>query len=172
MKVHYSKLKLVMAHLKTKATQRSPQQRYQWKLTLIKGLYEKGYTRENVLSLFRFINWMMALPDVLEQQLEIELSTYEEERRMLYITPLERRAIQRGKLEERRETVLEVLETRFGTVPEAIATQINSIEEVDVLKGLLRQATIVPDLETFQPSLSEHGKNATESEASPKVAEN
>ena len=53
---------LVMAHLQTKATRHDPQSRLAWKLRLVKRLYEKGYARDDVLELFRFIDWLLALP--------------------------------------------------------------------------------------------------------------
>ena len=57
---------IVMAHLKTKATRRDPQARLVWKLSLVKRLYEKGYERRDIVELFRFIDWLLRLPDELE----------------------------------------------------------------------------------------------------------
>jgi hypothetical protein len=57
---------IVMADLKAQATRRDPQGRLQWKLTLVKILYQRGYTKEDILELFRFIDWLMVLPDDLE----------------------------------------------------------------------------------------------------------
>ena len=47
---------IVMAHLKTKATQRNPENRLQWKPSLVRRLYERGYSREDIRELFRFID--------------------------------------------------------------------------------------------------------------------
>ena len=47
---------IVMAHLKTKATTRRLQQREQWKWQLIRGLYEKGLEREQIIKLFEIID--------------------------------------------------------------------------------------------------------------------
>ena len=52
-----------MADLKAQATRRDPNGRLQWKLTLVKMLYQRGYTKEDILELFRFIDWLMVLPD-------------------------------------------------------------------------------------------------------------
>ncbi len=59
---------LIMAHLKTKATTREPERRKQWKWSLFCRLFEKGYSREEVITLFRCIDQMMALPEELERQ--------------------------------------------------------------------------------------------------------
>src|SRR5436309_208362 len=48
---------LVMAHLRTQATRRDPESRLQWKLRLVKGLYDRGFSRSDVLEIFRFIDW-------------------------------------------------------------------------------------------------------------------
>jgi hypothetical protein len=53
---------MVMAHLKTKATRDDSEQRLQWKLVLIKQLYERDYQRQDILELFRFTDWLLILP--------------------------------------------------------------------------------------------------------------
>ncbi len=53
---------VVLAHLVAQDTRRSASRRRQVKLTLTRRLYERGYSRERVLSLFRFIDWLLALP--------------------------------------------------------------------------------------------------------------
>jgi len=34
-----------------------------WKITLVKRLYEKGYKKEDILLLYKFIDWLISLPD-------------------------------------------------------------------------------------------------------------
>ncbi|MEB3248096.1 MAG: hypothetical protein VKK07_01995, partial [Merismopediaceae bacterium] len=41
---------IVMAHLKTKATTGDPEQREVWKWSLIRGLYDRGLTRERIIK--------------------------------------------------------------------------------------------------------------------------
>ncbi|WP_287079934.1 MULTISPECIES: hypothetical protein [unclassified Microcystis] len=48
-------------------------------------MYEQGYQREDILNLFKFIDWLMSLPAELEQEFQQELNQYEEEKRMPYI---------------------------------------------------------------------------------------
>jgi len=45
---------VVMAHLRTGATRRDPAGRLQWRLRLMRRMYEHGYTRQDILELFRF----------------------------------------------------------------------------------------------------------------------
>lgn len=46
---------VTMAHLQTQKTRRNLKERYAAKLTLAKMLYKKGYTRQDILELFRFM---------------------------------------------------------------------------------------------------------------------
>ncbi len=80
---------MVMAHLKTQATNRKMDERKQWKWTLIRSLFERGYSREEVENLFRFLDRIVTLPKQLEQQLKTQLIEYREERQMPFISPME-----------------------------------------------------------------------------------
>jgi len=50
------------------------------KLALTRRLYERGCSRERVLSLLRFIDWLLELPAGQEDIFEREMQAYEEER--------------------------------------------------------------------------------------------
>ena len=52
-----------------------------------------------------------------------------------------------------RETVIEVLEMRFVEVPPELSEVLNGIEDVSVLKQLLKQAIAIPSIEEFQQVL-------------------
>lgn len=87
---------LTMAHLKSQQTARDTDGRLKWKIQIVKGLYQKGFGREDILELFRFIDWLMVLPEALENQFEETLQQFEEEEKMPYITHIERKGIQQG----------------------------------------------------------------------------
>ncbi|MEH1949561.1 MAG: transposase [Nostoc sp.] len=144
---------IVMAHLKTKATQRNPQNRLQWKLSLVRRLYERGYSREDIRELFRFIDWIMVLPKELALSFKTEVRSYEEADRMRYVTSIERLAKEEGIVETARESIITVLETRFGEVPSSIIEVINRIEEPSVLKMLFKSAIAIPSTAEFQQVL-------------------
>ena len=95
---------VVMSHLKTRETKNRAIDRKAWKLRLVKRLYEVGYSRSEVLNLFRFVDWVMILPESLKQTFWDELKTYEEDRKMPYITSVEEigydRGLKEGKAEE------------------------------------------------------------------------
>jgi hypothetical protein len=89
---------LTLSHLKAQETRHDPAQRYAWKLRLIKSLYGRGYEKQDILELFRFIDWLLELPEGLEEQLWIELETYEQGEAMPYVTSVERIGSKKGIL--------------------------------------------------------------------------
>ncbi|MEL6166273.1 MAG: transposase [Cyanobacteria bacterium J06628_3] len=150
---------VVMAHLRTKATNQNPESRLQWKLRLVRMLFEKGYSREEIIGLFRFIDWLMSLPEELAADFKAELKREEEAGRMRYVTSIERLAkqegIEEGKVENARESVIEVLEARFGKIPSDALESINCINDISVLKSLLRDATTISSMEAFVELVNE-----------------
>ena len=89
----------VMVHLKTRATRKDEEGRLRWKLRMVRHLYERGFERREVENLFRFIDWLMVLPEELEERFDVELRQLEGETKMPYVTPFERRAIEKGRAE-------------------------------------------------------------------------
>ncbi len=57
---------VVMAHIKAKSTRNEPETRLQWKLRIVRGLYEQGFSKRDIMELFRYIDWMMRLPQEME----------------------------------------------------------------------------------------------------------
>jgi hypothetical protein len=84
------------AHLRTRQTRHDPEARYQAKRTLVRLLYRQGWERQRILDLFAVLDWMMRLPDSLEQKLWQDIAAIEGESKMRYVTSVERLAIQRG----------------------------------------------------------------------------
>ncbi|MFW6360013.1 MAG: transposase [Chroococcales cyanobacterium] len=154
---------IVMAHLKTQETRQNSQTRYQEKLAIAKSLYQRGYNREQIQQLFRLIDWMMRLPDNLESGFRKALTEYEEERKMPFVAPFERLAKEEGREEGRkegqlqkgRENILEILQIRFGNVPESLGEAINQIEDESILNNLLREAVTISSLTEFEQLLNE-----------------
>ena len=72
---------------------------------------------------------------------------------MRYVTSIERLAKEEGIVENARESIITVLETRFGEVPSSIVEVINKIEEPSVLKMLHKRAIAIPSTAEFQQLL-------------------
>ena len=122
---------VVMAHLKAHQTRNNRQERLEWKLSLTRRLYQQGYQRQDVINLFRFIDWLMSLPKNLEQEFWREIRQWEEETRMPYITSVERLGIEQGIEQgmQRGEAtlVLRLLNRRFGQVTTSVEKQIRQL---------------------------------------------
>ncbi len=95
---------IVIGYLQAKKTTNNAEERLEKKLELFKSMYEKGYDRETVLQLFRLLDWMMILPEELTQKFDTEINDYEEEKKMPYVTSLERLYLQRGEEQGRERT--------------------------------------------------------------------
>ncbi len=101
---------LTLAHLRTMETQKDPNARKRWKFQIVKSLYAGGFQRQDVIELFRVIDWMMDLPSDLAIQFENDVEEFEKGTNMKYVTSIERHAIERGRvkgLEEGLEKGLE-----------------------------------------------------------------
>ncbi|MCD6508498.1 hypothetical protein J7M22_18000 [Candidatus Poribacteria bacterium] len=153
---------VVMAHLKSQEARGEVRERYAWKLRLTRLLYERGYGRNEILSLYRFIDMVISLPEELEELYHEEILREEEVKGMPYITTAERigirkgiqQGIQQGMLENAREMVLEALEERFGDVPEDVEKEVRRIEERDILKQLHRHAIRCGSMDEFREKLT------------------
>jgi hypothetical protein len=157
---------IVSAHLTTQQTRQDPQGRYQGKLRIAKSLYQRGYSRQDILELFRLIDWIIALPDRIEREFQEEIQRFEEDNRMPYVTNIERFARQdglyEGILQERRENLIDILMIRFQEVPASLGEAIASLENPDQLKSLQRQAITVSSLSEFQQILETFSERIVE----------
>jgi len=155
---------ITAAHLKTKATKNNPQERYTWKWTITRALYEKGFSTKDILSLYRLVDWLMWLPEDMTKKFTQDLIAYEEEKKMPYITSAERIGIEkgmaegmdRGQLFNAREMLLEALDARFSSnTPADIKKQIQALNNKIMLKRLLRSTIQSKDIEEFKKTLEE-----------------
>jgi len=64
---------VVLAHLGALDTRKDPKARRRYKVQVVKGLYQRGWTPEDVRQLFRVIDWLLDLPAELEDRFQEEL---------------------------------------------------------------------------------------------------
>ncbi len=122
----------VMAHLKTQETRHDAEARKRWKVRLIRMLYERGYGREDIINIFRFIDWIMRLPEEAEEDFWQEICQYEEEKKMQYVTTGERIGFRRGMLE-----AIELgLSLKFGDDVLDIMSEMQKIKDVERLRKI------------------------------------
>ena len=130
---------VVKAHLKLQETKKDSQSRKVWKMRLIRQLHEDGYNEEEVLNLFNFLDWVLVLPKRLEAEFWLELKAYEEERKMPYITSVERigydRGLETGVEKGLRSLISLQLQQKFSEMSEYLSDRVSTLSS-DQLKEL------------------------------------
>jgi hypothetical protein len=125
--------KVVLAHLKARETRDNPADRHAWKLRLVRGLYERGFSARDVRELFRVIDWLLELPPALQQVFWQDLDSIQEEKRMPYVTSIERV----GRREGIRLGIESLLRVRFGEEALQLMPEIRDIHDEEVLLAVL-----------------------------------
>ena len=138
---------VTLTHLKALETKGYDEVRYNWKGRLFRSLYQRGWSAEQIRHLYDFIDWMVDLPEELNDKLWEEMRQYEKEINMPYVNSAERygikkgleqgleqglaKGITKGRREGRRAqaatTVVRLATHKFGIVDKAIETQIKSL---------------------------------------------
>ncbi|MEW5767767.1 MAG: hypothetical protein AB1797_09100 [bacterium] len=166
-------ISLVVLASQEKERAKQKEEKFDTKRYLVRKLYERGYQREKVEGLFQFIDWVLQLSDEEELLIWEEIKKLEEVKKMPYVTSVERIGMKIGReegmkigreegmgigmLAEGREMVLEALDVRFNEVPTFIANVVNQIEDISLLKSLLRSAVQCTSLEEFEQALEKSG---------------
>ena len=141
---------VVLAHLKSGETRRSPEGRFQWKVRIVRGLFERGWSAEDIRKLFRIVDWIMDLPEELQNDFREELYQVEEEKRMPYITSIERYGIEKGRQEGLLEGIALDLDDKFGSVGRKLLPKFRAIADAKKLQSLarsLKKTTSVQDVQ-------------------------
>lgn len=150
---------VVLAHLEALRTRDDPRNRRLWKLRLVKGLYEGNWSKEDVRELFRLIDWIMTLPDDLEESFRIEIFDYEQEKNMPYLSSIERKALDRGREEGREEGLLDgiaiLLETKFGKAARKLLPQVQALGTVAELRRFMRFLESTKSLDEVRKKLTD-----------------
>jgi hypothetical protein len=99
----------------------------------------------------------MPLPDDLKIQFRNQLQQRLPDKTTPHITLFEELALKEGRqegiLQTGREAILDVLDTRFGQVPDSVRERVNALCSEPTLKDLLRRAARVPSLAEFSVGL-------------------
>jgi len=133
---------LTLAHRRTQQTQHDPGKRYAAKLHLTRLLFKRRWKPRRIIVLFNAINWMMTLPEPLEQRFQRAILRLEKEHEMKLLNPLEQmffddgikkgheqgykrgrqegleEGLEQGRAEGAAALLERVLEQRFGSLPQ------------------------------------------------------
>ena len=144
-------------HLEYLAAGSSGQKRFDARVALTRRLYQHGFSREQVIRLYRFLGYLMRLPSDLALKYRKELESIEGELSMPYITDTERLArregraagLTEGQLQGLREAVIDALEARFGEIPYPTREAIGRVGSDAALRKLHRLAVTAKSLDAF-----------------------
>lgn len=100
------------------------------KINLIKRLYQRGWQKDDIITLLIFIDWVMALPPTLELEFRDAVRVIEEDLHVNYVTSFERIGIQKG------ESILlmRILERKFKNLPEQYRQKVEQASPDSLLK--------------------------------------
>jgi hypothetical protein len=142
---------VVLAHLKTLENAHDDEARRVSEVWLIKGLYERGFSAEQIRQFYGIIDGMMALPKPLGDLAWKEIRGFAKEKNMPFVTGAERVGREEGRAEglaegrqEAREAVLEsieaVLDVKVGAPGLALLPEIRQIDDLQLLRQILQAA--------------------------------
>jgi hypothetical protein len=147
-------------------SERDLKKRYSFRLDLTKELYNRNYSKEQIIRLYRFIDYVLKLPEPEALQFNKEMELFEEARTMPYMSTIERMARKegllqgisegieqgrtKGQLEKAKEDVLEILEVRFSHVPFRVKEEVIRCNDLDKLNKAHRHALLIAVIDDFE----------------------
>jgi len=120
---------------------KGPEERLDAKKTLTWNLYRKGWSRDKIVSLYTFLDWIMMLPKELEPTYNQYVVEMEEGLKVEYITTAERMGIQKG-LEQAKEYITTA--ERMG-IQKGLERGLHQGESAVLLRLLERKFSVLPD---------------------------
>jgi hypothetical protein len=88
---------VVIAHLRNfEAKKQDILGKYSIKTELIRLCFERGYRKKQIASLLKFIDWLILLPEDLDEKLSVEIEKIKEVQKMPYVTSWERIGEKKG----------------------------------------------------------------------------
>ena len=139
---------VVMSYLKATEVGGNVKEKYTWKKHFLFGLYNRGMTRETILAVYKFVDWIIELPEELETEIFEEIQAIEEVTQMPHITSAERIGMRRG-MEKGIEKGIEksiptihhaiaaIIDIKFGEAGRTLSERANQIRDLETLQNLL-----------------------------------
>jgi hypothetical protein len=128
---------IVQAHRAAQATRHDPTGRVTAKISLVRKLYRRGLTREQILSLYHFIDWLLRLPKGLDIQTMAAIREIEEGQTMPYVTFAERHGIEQGELRGLLRGISTVLNVKYGAAGAELMPMLRQISDPARLEAIL-----------------------------------
>jgi hypothetical protein len=123
---------VILAQLTALETKHDSNTRLRTKTALTRLLFDKGFTKKDILQLFELVDWLITLPEELMVKYYEVLKQIEEERQVQFITTPERVGFQKGLekgLQKGEATLLtRLLERRFRHIPSKYLARIQQAD--------------------------------------------
>lgn len=164
---------VVLAHRKAQETKSKLADRYDWKVRLVKGLVNRGFSAVQVRRLFHVIDWVIKLPKAQGARFKQEIERFQEEQKMPLLSPTEElfreeaeaaavarglargvaQGVAQGMAQGMAQGIEAVLDLRFGAAGLALVPRVRQITDATVLEQLLHTSKTAPDLDAFRAAL-------------------
>ncbi len=166
---------ITAAHILTQRTRKDDQERFKAKQQLVRLLYQRQWDKQRIIDLFTVIDWLMRLPEGLDQQLWYEIEAIEQGEKMRYVTSVERfevekirqqgmtqgleqglvqgvqqgleQGLEQGIVKGESKLLQKFLELRFGDLPAWVVEQLNHANE-ELIEQWLVKANSATDLDS------------------------
>ncbi|MCG5504561.1 hypothetical protein [Ectothiorhodospira variabilis] len=162
---------VVMAQIKAKRV-KDGATRKDVKIALVRLLYERGYSREQIVQLFRIIDWMIQLPRELEPGFVQAVYALQEEKKMPYVNTIERverekalqqgveqgmaqgleRGLERGRHQGVEGTLRKQLVLKFGELPDWADARLAAATDAQLDDWVLR----IMEADSLESLLGKH----------------
>ncbi|MBY0458812.1 MAG: hypothetical protein K2V38_15855 [Gemmataceae bacterium] len=111
----------------------------------MKALYDRGLSAPEIIRMFRLIDWM-TLPPTLKNMFANDLHTFEEERKMPFISPTEQLWLERGEARGQLKGIQLGLKLRFGESGLELMPRVRQLAEAAAVEAFLNAIETAPDL--------------------------
>jgi hypothetical protein len=116
------------------------------KVGLSRLLYGRGWNKAQIIDLYRFLDWVITLPEELALQYHHEIERIEEEKHVEYITTAERigikkgleRGYEQGMVRGEARVLHRLLLQKFGTIPDCYLEKIEKANSEKLLSWAAR----------------------------------
>ncbi len=94
---------VIASHLAAQETKGKPEERLEKNFSITRQLYQKGLTKDAIITLYEMIDWTIKLPKELELKYKAKIHQLEQENKVSYISSIERLSKEEGLEQGRRE---------------------------------------------------------------------
>lgn len=126
---------VIWAHLQSLKTKKDFESRLKSKIIITRALFRQGYNKNFIAHLYRFIDWVLALPESFELEYNTEIK---EDKKMTYITSIERlgikKGIEKGMGKGERMFLSKLLKLRFGSLSANQEKKLSKASEDDLMR--------------------------------------